>query len=69
MELVEYMGKMESTVSDLLLRVAALETAVTAMPHLTLETDPTKTAVVVPDYSAQVPQPVFADTPIPVVAA
>jgi hypothetical protein len=48
------MGHVESVLSDYGLRLTALEKAVTAVPQLVLETDPSKPTVVVPDYSAQV---------------
>jgi hypothetical protein len=54
MELIDYMGHVESVLSDFQMRIGALETAVTAIPQLTLPTDPSASQVVVPDYSAQV---------------
>lgn len=57
MDLVDYMGRMEGAVSTMQLQIAALQSAVTAIPQLVLQTDPTMPAVVVPDYS-QVVTPV-----------
>jgi GTP1/Obg family GTP-binding protein len=54
MDLVDYMGRVESVLSDYQIRISALEKAVTTIPQLTMQTDPTMPPVVVPDYSTQV---------------
>jgi hypothetical protein len=50
MDLVDYMGRMEAVISAMQLDIDALKKAVTAIPQLVIEPDPSKPSVVMPDF-------------------